>query len=208
MKFIAVMCVVSATMACSGSKSPTAATTAPPPAPTPTTFTLSGTVTSTSGTPINGATVRVNDGPNASRSATTAANGTYTLANLTLSGFTATASATNFVALGKGVNLTSSQTIDFQLTPTPLFTANGTGNTVFDMPTTVARVRIIGTYTGNSSNFIVRIGSSLVVNDIIGTSQTFGGRTVSDGTYLTTGGVVSITNSAGVVWSFTEVRTQ
>jgi hypothetical protein len=88
----------------------------------------------------------------------------------------------------------------------PLFTANGSGNTVFDMPTTVTRIHIVGTYTGNSSNFIVTIGGHLVVNDIIGTSATFGSRTVSDGIYLTTGGVVAITNSLGVVWSFAEVR--
>jgi hypothetical protein len=74
---------------------------------------------------------------------------------------------------------------------------------VFDMPTTVARVRIVGTYTARGSNFIVKIGGRLVVNEIIGTAWP---STVSDGIYLTTGGVVEITNSAGVVWAFTEVR--
>lgn len=188
--------------ACGGSS--TAPTTQPPPPPpVATTFTLSGTVTSTSGAPIAGATVRIGDGPNSGRSTTTSAAGTYSLATLTASGFTASASATNFVSLGKGVNLTSSQTVDFQLAPTPLFTQSGEGNSVFDMPTTVSRVRIVGTYTGAGSNFIVRIGGRLVVNEIIGTRWP---STVSDGTYLTSGGTVEITNSAGVVWTFTEVR--
>jgi Bacterial Ig-like domain (group 1) len=93
-------------------------------------------------------------------------------------------------------------------TPTPvpptLFTKSGTGNDVFDMPTSVARVRITGTFTGTSSNFIVRIGGDLVVNVIIGTSQ--GLATMTTGVYLTSGGVVAITNSDGVAWSFTEVR--
>lgn len=191
------------TLACSGS-SPTAPNSTPPPAPpTPTTFTLSGTVTSTSGAPIAGATVRIGDGPNQGRSTTTSSTGTYSLATLTASGFTASASATNFVSLGKGVNLTSSQTVDFQLAPTPLFTRSGEGNTVFDMPTTVARIRIVGTYAGSGSNFIVRIGGRLVVNEIIGTRWP---STVSDGTYLTSGGTVEITNSAGVQWTFTEAR--
>jgi len=87
--------------------------------------------------------------------------------------------------------------------PTPLFTRSGSGDTVFDMPTTVARVRITGTYTGTSSNFIVRIAGALVVNELLGTSW---GLTSFEGTYLTSGGVVAITNSTGVAWTFTEVR--
>jgi hypothetical protein len=92
------------------------------------------------------------------------------------------------------------------LLPDVLFSVSGSGNTVFDLPTYITRIRIVGTYTGNSSNFIVTIAGRLVVNEIIGTSSSFGGRTVSDGTYQTTGGVVAITNSAGVAWTFTEVR--
>jgi hypothetical protein len=55
----------------------------------------------------------------------------------------------------------------------------------------------------NAEDFIVMIGGHLVVNDLVGTAW---GTTVSDGIYLTTGGVVAITNSSGVSWSFTEVR--
>lgn len=85
-----------------------------------------------------------------------------------------------------------------------LFTRSGTGNTVFDMPTDVARVRIIATYTQNSSNFIVRIGGRLIVNELVGT---FWSQTRYDGTHLTNGGgVVEITNSSGVAWSFEEQR--
>lgn len=89
---------------------------------------------------------------------------------------------------------------------TPVFTRSGSGNTVFDMPTSVARVHITGDYGGSSSNFIVHIGSGAsVVNVILGTSQ-FANGTHYDAIALTTGGVVSITNSDGVSWSFTEVR--
>lgn len=76
------------------------------------------------------------------------------------------------------------------------------GDNVFDMPTYVSRVRIIGTYTGYSSNFIVWVGEDLLVNELLGTGW---GTTTYDGTLLTTGGVVQITNSSGVSWSFTEV---
>jgi hypothetical protein len=114
--------------------------------------------------------------------------------------------------------------VDFQLTPTPLFARSGTGDTVFDVPDTVTRVRITGFYGGSSSNFIVWIGPQnaacgvviiggcrLLVNEILGT---FGGlRTTYDGTLLTrNGGSASVTNtttvrvSNGAAWTFTEIR--
>lgn len=89
-------------------------------------------------------------------------------------------------------------------TPRPLFTAAGSGDTVFDMPTTVSRVKITGDYPSRSSNFIVKIGGRLIVNELIGTSWPNGPH--FEGTYVTTGGVVEITNSSGVAWTFTEVR--
>jgi hypothetical protein len=42
-----------------------------------------------------------------------------------------------------------------------------------------------------------------VVNELLGTGW---GRVDFDGTYLTSGGVVQITDSSGVAWSFTQVR--
>jgi len=85
-----------------------------------------------------------------------------------------------------------------------LFRRSGTGDSVFDMPVDVARIRIVGTYSNNSSNFIVRVGGRLLVNELLGTSWK---QTRYDGTLLTGGGgVVAITNSSGVNWSFEEVR--
>lgn len=89
------------------------------------------------------------------------------------------------------------------LTGIPLFAMSGTGNTVFTMPTYVRRVRIQGGFGGFSSNFIIRIGGSLVVNELLGTGWS---ATTYDGTHLTSGGTVEITNSTGVSWIFTEVR--
>lgn len=189
--------------ACSKSTTaPTTTTTTITP-PVATTFNLSGTVSSTSGGAINGATVRIVDGSNAGRSTTTSSAGSYSFTGLAVSGMTVNASATNYIATSRGVTLTSSQTVDFQLAPIPLFTRGGTGDTVFDMPTTVSRIRITGRYTANSSNFIVKIGGRLIVNELLGT---FWSMTTFDGTYLTTGGVVEITNSSGVAWTFAEVR--
>lgn len=99
-----------------------------------------------------------------------------------------------------GIGASSSQ---ISLTVAALWTQNGTGDTVFDMPTTVARVRITGTYTGTGANFIVYIAGRLKVNEIIGTRWP---STMFEGTYVTTGGVVEIVSSTGVVWTFTEVR--
>jgi hypothetical protein len=93
-----------------------------------------------------------------------------------------------------------------QPTPRPLWSNTGTGDMVFDMPADVARVHVTATYIGYSSNFVVWIGGTrtLLVNELIGTGW---GTTTYDGVLLTGGGgVVSITNSSGVAWSFTEVR--
>jgi hypothetical protein len=169
----------------------------------PTTYTLSGTVTSTQGGAISGASVRIADGPNASQSATTDGSGHYTLAALTQAGFTVNFSAANFTPTAKGVTLIGNTTLDAQLEPIPLFAHSGVGDTVFDIPSTVTRVRIIADYGGFTSNFIVRIAGSLVVNELIGTGW---GTTHFDGTYLIHGGTAQITNSSGVHWLFTEVR--
>jgi hypothetical protein len=82
-----------------------------------------------------------------------------------------------------------------------IWTRAGQGNTVFDMPVWVRRVRIQGTWnrTGNS-NFIVRVGGSLVLNEILRDSITY------DGIHLVSGGVVEIVSSNNIAWAFTEVR--
>ena len=92
----------------------------------------------------------------------------------------------------------------------PPWSQSGVGDSVFTMPSSVDRVHIVATYAGTGSNFIVWIGpasqpqSRLLVNVIIGSRYT---PASYDGTVLTGGGgVTSITNSSGVVWSFTEVR--
>jgi hypothetical protein len=191
-----------------GSSSPTAptATATPPAAATPATFSLSGTVTSsTTGAAISGATVRIVDGANAGKSTSSASSGAYSFSGLAVAGQTVSASATNFVSLSKGVSTTSNQTLDFQLTPTPLFTASGVGDSVFTIPSTVSRIRIQATPGSSCQNFVVRIAGSLVVNVILGTCSVADART-HDGTYLTSGGTVQVTISSGVSWIFTEVR--
>ena len=85
----------------------------------------------------------------------------------------------------------------------PFWTVTGISNTVFDMPTYVSRVRVIGTYTGYSSNFIVKVNGRLLVNELLGTSWP---QTRYDGVALTTGGVTEITSSTGVSWTFTQTQ--
>ena len=72
-------------------------------------------------------------------------------------------------------------------------------------PRCVERVQIAGSFGGFCENFIVRIDGDLVVNEILGTCSIAVGP-VFTGTFLTAGGAVAITNSAGVAWTFTEVR--
>lgn len=84
----------------------------------------------------------------------------------------------------------------------PLWTRSGAGNTVFDMPTYIPRVRIKGRWNRTQlSNFIVNIGGRNVVNEILRNSITY------DGVHLTNGGdVVEIESSAQIAWEFIEER--
>ena len=85
-----------------------------------------------------------------------------------------------------------------------MFTKSGSGDTVFDIPARVTRIRVSGTFTGATSNFIVKVAGSNIVNVIIGTSKNPAG---FEGTYvLVGGGTVEITSSTGVSWIFTEVQ--
>jgi hypothetical protein len=91
------------------------------------------------------------------------------------------------------------------LTVRDIWKTSGKGDDVFDMPTHVERVRIKGKYTGYSSNFIVWVGTDLLVNELLGTGW---GPTTYEGTHLTSGGVVQIEHSSGVSWWFEEVSPQ
>lgn len=181
--------------------------TAPPP-PAPTLYTVTGTVTSLATTAgIQGATVRIADGPNAGLSSTTTSDGRYTLSGLTFAGFSVGVTAPGFVASSRGVPLSATTTTaNFTLLPEALWSHSGTGNTVFTMPAYFARVRIVGSYTGFCENFIVRIGGRSALNEILGTCSIASG-TRYDGVHLTNGGgTVEITSSTGVSWSFVEQR--
>ncbi len=88
--------------------------------------------------------------------------------------------------------------------PAPPFVKSGSGDTVFDLPAYVTRIKIDGSYPGSSSNFIVHIAGAHIVNELMGT---FWGETTFSGTYLIPGGgTVEIISSTGVAWTFTEVR--
>lgn len=83
------------------------------------------------------------------------------------------------------------------------WTLSGSGNTVFDMPTTVTRVRIRGVWNGvGTSNFIVRVAGTLVVNEVL---REMPNRTY-EGVHAVRGGQTEITNSSAIAWTFTEDR--
>jgi hypothetical protein len=88
---------------------------------------------------------------------------------------------------------------------TDVFQQKGTGDNSFTLPTTVTRVRIQASTGASAANFIVNIAGQPVVNQLLGTST---GSTSFDGSYLVPGGsTVEISNSAGVTWTVTELRT-
>jgi hypothetical protein len=117
------------------------------------------------------------------------------------------------LADGGTVEITSSSGVSWTFTeiaadnnpaPAGLFTKTGSGDTVFNLPTRVTRIHVEGTFAGASSNFIVKVAGSNIVNEIIGTSRNpvaFAGDYVLAG-----GGTVEITSSSGVSWTFTEIQ--
>lgn len=163
---------------------------------------LTGRVASNFGGSLSGATVKFLDGPNSGLSTITDGGGNYTFSGVAVGNANLQANYQNYESSIKGVYVNGANTLNFSLNA-PLFTAAGTGDNVFTIPSTVSRIRITARYTGFSSNFIVRIAGSLVVNELIGTGW---GAVDFSGTYLTAGGTVQITNSSGVSWTFTEVR--
>ncbi len=86
--------------------------------------------------------------------------------------------------------------------PVPIWTNSGKGNTVFDMPARVTRVRIQGEWDRtNTSNFVVYVAGRLVVNEILRDSITYNGVHAIAG-----GGQTETRSSNQITWVFTEVR--
>lgn len=186
---------------------PTTTTTTVPQQPT--LYTITGTVTGAGAGPLGNASVRVDGGASAGMVANTDGAGRYTLNGLRFEGFTITASAPGYLPSSRGSMLTSgvtTATANFTLLPEAIFSRSGTGDTVFDIPSHVTRVRIQATYPGFCQNFAVQIAGRLVVNVILGTCSVADAR-IFDGTYLITGGgTVQITIATGVNWTVSEVR--
>lgn len=181
---------------CGGGSSSPASPSAPVPAATPSVGSLAGTVTQNGGGAVAGATVTILDGANAGRTATTNSSGQYRLENLT-SGNANVSAAANGLESRSGVRVAGETTLNLSLP----YTRSGSGNTVFDMPTNIRRIRIYGRWNGTgTSNFIVRIGGVLTLNEILRTTGTY------EGTHSTTGGVTEITNSTAITWTFTQVQ--
>jgi hypothetical protein len=115
------------------------------------TLVLSGQVTdSTAGAGISGATVRIADGPNVGKSATTDGSGNYSLPGLQPSGFTVNVSAHKYVSQSIGVTLTSNQMLSVRLNPPPTPTFLLTGRVTdssSSAPIASATVSINGRYT-------------------------------------------------------------
>ncbi len=84
----------------------------------------------------------------------------------------------------------------------PVFALTGSGNTVFEMPTHISRVRITGRFvdTGGAATFVVFRNGILEINSDLRTAD-------FDVTgFMTGGGRIQIQNSSSIAWAFTEVR--
>jgi hypothetical protein len=198
------------------SRSPTAPTPTPTPTPSPTPtptpppppsrVSLTGTVTvRDTMVRLNGATVRILDGLNAGRVATTANGGQFRFDDLQPSnGNVSATGGTGWAEQILGTYIDGTNTLNFTIRTTNPWSRTGNGNTVFDMPAWVSRTQIRGTWNGTStSNFIAHLNSRSLINEVLRDRPN---RTY-EGTHLTTGGgTVEIVNSSNISWTFTEVR--
>lgn len=212
---IVVLCLLTA--ACGGgSSSPTAPTPvaqtptpapAPTPAPTPTPppptiATVFGVVTDAhTGAPIGGMAVSAWVGTTIVASTSTDGNGYYSMPAVPVGPVQITYLRDGYNSHTERPTVAGDMRVDARVVP--FWQRTGVGDNVFDMPSYVRRVRIRGHYPSSSSNFIVRIGGRLVVNELLGYS--WSGPTF-EGTYVTNGGVVEITRSRDVQWTFTQVQ--
>lgn len=196
-------------LASCGSKPPTA-----PTPPVPTIVSLVGSVITRGGATLSGATVRIDDGPNAGKSATTNEHGEYRFDGLIAGNGNVSAVADGYDSVTTGINIDGRTPLNFNLLTSEPWSKSGTGDAVFYIPRYINQVHVVGVYTGVSSRFIVRVGTCAIVDDRLGTSVP---RTSSDGTFLVlpAGNTpersdseerVEIIDSPGVAWSITEDR--
>lgn len=185
---------------CGSSKTPTA----------PSTVSLIGVVTAQGGAKLSGATVRIGDGLNAGKSTTTNNDGEYRFDDLAVSNMNVSAVADSYDSVITSTYIDGTKPLNFTLRSSVPWSKAGTGNAVFDVPTYITRVHVIGVYTGVTSNFTVHVGNCLIVDDQLGTGAR---RTISEGTYPVTpaltpsSGIVEIiVDSPDLSWSFTEDR--
>lgn len=184
----------------SSSKTPTA----------PSTVSLIGTVTAHGGARLSGTTLRIGDGLNAGASTTTNNDGMYRFDDLAVSTGNVSAVADGYDSVITSIYIDGTQALNFTLRTSVPWSKAGTGNAVFYMPTYITRVRVLGIYTGATSNFIVHSGNCVIVDDQLGTGAR---RTRSVGSYPVTpaltpsSGIVEIiVDSPDVSWALTEDR--
>lgn len=138
-------------MACAGCGS-SSGPAAVPTTPTAVTWTLSGTVTTSSGAAISGAIATILDGPDANKSTTTNTAGRYTFELLKQAGFTLRVAATGYTDVTKPVNLTGNTALDFQLPRLPVANLVVEGALVFDAPNQDGSRGLHGTALNNGDS--------------------------------------------------------
>jgi len=109
----------------------------------------------------------------------------------------------------RAVAISNAQGVSWTLTAVQLsapsngaFSLAGQGDAVFQLPQLSGNYRITASFPGNSANFVVYADRRLIVNTIIGASQT---PASSDGSYaLPAGALVEVVNAPGVSWQITQ----
>ena len=126
------------------------------------------TVTAQDGARLAGATVRVVDGVNAGKSTTTNNEGEYRFDDLTAGIGNITAAADRYDSVTTSSRVDGTAPLNFTLRTSAPWSTAGIDSAMFDMPSYVTRVHIVGVNTGVASDFIVRVGACTIVDDRLG----------------------------------------
>ena len=139
--------------------------------------------------------------------------GGYRFDDLTAGIGNITAAADRYDSVTTSSRVDGTAPLNFTLRTSAPWSTAGFYSAMFDMPSYVTRVHIVGVDTGVASDFIVRVGAWTIVYDRLGMGLF---RTASDGTYLVTEAgnpppppptrLVKIVGSPGLSSSLTEDR--
>lgn len=167
---------------------------------TGTRWTVSGTVRATGGQPLDAARVAVLDGPNAGRSATTGADGRYTLAGLEPGGFTLATERAGYQPATQPVTLAGHQTADVVLLPLPARIVHASGTSLEGINCTATGCQFSGTLTNTGEGCAVQVRGTVEFPAVGSVASLTGTWTLNPSQLVRPSEIVAYTSEQEIPW--------